>query len=255
MAVLAHKRLGNGPPLLILHGLFGANANWRSIAGKLAERFTTYSLDLRNHGGSFWHEEMDYRLMAEDVKLFLHQQQLDRCVVLGHSMGGKTAMVTALTYPGLVEKLIVADIAPVTYPHDHLKIVEALQSLPIAEFTNRSQADKALSAWISEPGLRGFLLQNLVREDGQYAWRINLNAIANSMHALTSFPEFHSNEAYTKSALFVHGKNSEYITESHKSDIERLFTNAQIVGVENAGHWLHAEQPEAFFKVINDFLR
>ena len=229
------------PPLIILHGLFGSATNWRSIARQLKEQFEIFALDLRNHGASFWADAMDYPTLAEDIAGFIQQRGLSKANIIGHSMGGKTAMTLALSQPELVAKLLVVDIAPVAYGHSHAPFIDALLALDLDNLNNRKQADEALREAIPEDGVRLFLLQNLVQEEGRFRWRINLPTLRNTMPTLVDFPALDSH--FEGSALFLYGSNSDYVLPEHQTEIERFFPNAQLQSVPGAGHWLHAEQP------------
>src|SRR5712671_1531184 len=202
---LAAAEYGEGPPLAILHGLFGSGRNWASIAQRLAAHHHVIALDLRNHGASPWAETMDYREMAEDVRATLRARGYDRYSLLGHSMGGKVAMTAALEHGAAVERLIVADIAPVAYAAHHLGHVKAMRGLDLATIKRRSDADAALAPTISDVAERAFLLQNLVLQDGQASWRLNLEAIERDMPRLVDFPAIEAGRTYDGPSLFVAG--------------------------------------------------
>lgn len=186
---LAYTETGEGPALVILHGLFGSGRNWASVARKLGETHRVFTVDLRNHGASPWAETMDYAEMADDVRAFLVRHGLAGATVMGHSMGGKTAMRLALEHEGDVGRLIVVDIAPVAYTHTHLPFVEAMRAVDLAAAGRRADVDEQLQAAIPEAAMRGFLLHNLIAEDGRLTWRINLAALATNMPALIGYPE------------------------------------------------------------------
>ena len=228
-------------PLIVLHGLFGSASNWRSIARQLSDQFEIFVLDLRNHGASFWADAMDYPALAGDVAGFIEQHGLSTVNILGHSMGGKTAMTLALNQPELVSKLLVVDIAPVSYGHSHAPFIDAMLALDLNKLNNRSQADEALREAVPEDGVRLFLLQNLVQQEGRFHWRINLPALRESMPTLVGFPDL--DNTFQGPALFLHGANSEYVLPEHQAAIKRYFPNAQQQSVPGAGHWLQAEQP------------
>ena len=244
---------GQQPPLLILHGLFGSATNWRSIARQLSTQQPVFALDLRNHGASFWDNTMDYPALADDVARFIEQHELGSVHIIGHSMGGKTAMTLALTRPELVDRLVVVDIAPVTYAHTHAPFIDALLQLDLTALSSRSQADQALHEAIPEDGVRQFLLQNLVQQDGTFRWRINLPILREAMPALIGFPEL--NTHYAGPALFLYGENSDYVLPRYTAAIERYFPNAQFQAVAGAGHWLHAEQPALMVETARQFFR
>lgn len=242
---------GRHPPLLILHGLFGSATNWRSIARQLSVQQSVYTLDLRNHGASFWDDTMNYPALAEDVARFIAQHELGSVHLIGHSMGGKTAMTLALTRPELVARLVVVDIAPVAYAHTHAPFIDALLQLDLNKLSNRSEADQLLREAIPEDGVRLFLLQNLVQQDGAFRWRINLPVLRAAMPALIGFPDLTAQ--YAGPALFLYGENSDYVLPRHTATIRRYFPNAQLQAVAGAGHWLHAEQPALMIATAQQF--
>src|SRR5438105_7073158 len=250
---LAAVEYGEGPPLAILHGLFGSGRNWTSIAQRLAAHHRVLALDLRNHGASPWSDRMDYAEMAEDVCAALHARGYDRYALLGHSMGGKAAMVAALQHGAEVERLVVVDIAPVDYPPHHLAHVRAMRELDLADLRRRSEAEARLAAAIPDPAEHAFLAQNLVFEDGRARWRLNLVAIEQAMRGLGEFPDLPPT-AYDGAALFIAGGQSDYLLPEYEPAIRRRFPRAEIVRIDDAGHWLHAEQPEAFLAIVEGFL-
>lgn len=252
---LAAAEHGSGRPVVILHGLFGSARNWASIAKRLAATHHVYALDLRNHGASPWAETMRYSEMAEDVRAFLRDRGLDgTATLLGHSLGGKVAMVTALRHPDDVARLVVVDVAPVAYPMTLLPYVRAMRTVDLDAMTRRSEVEPALSKAVPDPAVRLFLLQNLVVEDGRLKWRLNLPVIEREMPELSGFPEFPAGTVYTGPTLFVAGERSDYIRPEHRVAIERLFPNAGLATVPDAGHWVHAERPEAFLETLRPFL-
>jgi len=206
---------------------------------------------MRNHGGSAHNPAMDYPSMVADIELFLDTQHLSSTNILGHSMGGKAAMWLALTQPERINKLIVADIAPVSYRHSFDNLIQALKQLPLEQLTNRKQADSLLSGPIPESDFRQFLLQNLVLKEGKYLWRIDLDIFANTADNIIAFPDTGDISSYTAKVLFLAGETSSYIA---KESVNNLFPNAEIKTIAKAGHWLHAEQPEAFCEAVNRFL-
>ena len=250
---LAAVEYGEGPPLAILHGLFGSGRNWTSIAQRLAAHHRVLALDLRNHGASPWSDRMDYAEMAEDVCAALHARGYDRYALLGHSMGGKAAMVAALQHGAEVERLVVVDIAPVDYPPHHLAHVRAMRELDLAGIKRRSEAEARLAAAIPDPAERAFLVQNLVFEDGRARWRLNLAAIEQAMRGLGEFLDLPPT-AYDGPALFIAGGQSDYLLPEYEPAIHRRFPSAEIVRIDDAGHWLHAERPEAFLAIVEGFL-
>jgi esterase len=242
------------PPLAILHGLFGSGRNWTSIAQRLAADRRVIAFDLRNHGASAWAGGMQYGEMAEDLLAMLGERGYRRAALLGHSMGGKVAMMAALRDPDMVERLVVVDIAPVAYRPHHLALVRAMRALDLGGIKRRGEADQQLAPAIPDAAERGFLLQNLVFEDGQARWRLNLDAIEQKMPDLIGFPAVPDNAVYRGPTLFVGGANSDYLRVEHEPAIQRLFPEARIVRIENAGHWIHAERPAAFLETVEPFL-
>lgn len=249
---------GEGPPLAILHGLFGSGRNWAAIARRLAAHHRVIALDLRNHGASPWADTMDYAEMAEDVRAILHASGHRRFALLGHSMGGKAAMVLALAHGAEIERLVVVDIAPAAYTAHHLDYVRAMRALDLGGITRRAEADARLAPAVSDAAERGFLLQNLIfpsaAAGGEARWRLNLAAIERALPGLVDFPALPPGAAYPGPALFVAGGRSDYLRSGHEPEIRRLFPNARIARIAGAGHWLHAEQPQAFLDIVQPFL-
>ncbi len=243
---------GEGAPLVLLHGLFGAAGNWGAIQKRLAAGRRVIALDLRNHGASGRDAAMDYPAMAEDVAATLAALGAAPAAVLGHSMGGKVAMALALTRPGLVERLIVADIAPVTYPPALRGYVVAMQAVALHPGLTRREADAALVAAVPEPNIRAFLLQNLRFGEGAPTWRLGLAEIAAAMPVIEAFPEFATR--YNGPVLVIAGERSTYIRPAHEERILALFPRADFATVPGAGHWVHAENPQAFLGLLEPFL-
>ncbi len=251
---LAYQTYGEtGRPMVILHGLLGSGRNWTTLAKRLGEDHRVFTLDLRNHGGSPWAEAMTYELLARDITHFIGRHELGPVILIGHSMGGKTAMRAALDRPDLIEKLIVADIAPVTYQHSFGGYVEAMHGLDIASLKARSEIDERLAATVPEAGVRAFLLQNLRRGDSGFTWRPNLAGLAKAMPHLTIFPSSEA-DCFDQPTLFLAGANSDYVLPEHQSEILRLFPKSRTQMMEKAGHWLHAEQPAIFLNHVKDFV-
>ena len=248
---LAATDVGAGPPVVLLHGLFGAAQNWGTIQAALAPDHRVIALDLRNHGASPHAAAMGYADMAADVAETLAALGVPRAAVLGHSMGGKVAMMLALSEPAMVERLVVADIAPVTYPPHLRGVVAAMQALAVAPGLTRRAADAALAATIPEAGLRAFLLQNL-RFDAAPAWRIGLAQIAAAMPEIEDFAP--PDAQYAGPVLFLAGARSDYIRPDHADAIAALFPAARHAVVADAGHWLHAENPAGFLDALRPFL-
>ena len=251
---LNYAEYGAGLPIVILHGLFGSARNWQAIAKQLASTHRVYALDLRNHGNSPWHDSMTYHDLADDVRDFIEQHNLEQAVVIGHSMGGKTAMLLALQYQELVGALVVVDIAPVPYEHSFIEYVQAMQGLNLSGLGRRDDADEALSAQVPEPGVRTFLLQNLVYKDKQFDWRVNLPALSANMAELAGFPREVMNRIYFGKTLIIGGGQSVYVQPEHHRMIYALFPNAGITVIPNTGHWVHADQPAALVGAIRAIL-
>ena len=251
---LHFKKLGQGKPILILHGLFGFSDNWHTIGKELSHTYQVFLLDARNHGRSPHIDSIDYPSMVEDIYEFLTDIQLREVILLGHSMGGKTAMNFALEYPHRVEKLIVVDISPRSYPVMHKDILEGLLSIKVNTIRSRSEADKQLSAHVPHKNIRQFLLKNLFRsEKGEYAWRLNLDSINKHIKNLGSGIGS-QDKKYEKPVLFLKGENSQYIGEEDRELIPALFPSARIVTIPHASHWLHYENPGALLTEIKLFL-
>lgn len=258
MAVKLHYKQYSetGKPLLVLHGLFGSQANWGWHNKQLAAQFAVYGVDLRNHGDSPHDAEMSYMAMAEDVRQLLQDRQLSSCFMLGHSMGGKVAMQLALSYPDLVERLIVVDIAPVNYRgggDGHLGVIAGMRALNLDTLKSRSQAQQELAKHIEDPDTLQFILTNLAREpSGKYRWRLNIDAIEEHYDLLRVGPE--TSQVFNKPTLFIRGELSNYIREKNTAEIKRLFPQATIETVAGAGHWVHAEKPKEVQELITGFL-
>jgi len=254
MPELHYSRAGSGEPLVILHGLFGSGKNWHSQMRRFAEYFEVVSVDLRNHGHSFHADEMSYPAMAADLLRLLDGLGLGTCRMLGHSMGGKVAMTLAIQHPGLISRLVVADIAPVSYYPHYDDLIEPILALDLERFGSRSEFDHGLRAHIPQDQLRSFLLQNLVRDNGNWRWRVNWRVIQRDMEALTGFDVLPDGWVGDLPVLFIRGANSDYIGADEVEVIERHFSHADIATLEGAGHWLHAEKPQEFCALALEFL-
>ncbi len=253
--MLLHSNiLGVGKPFVILHGFLGMSDNWKTLGTQFSEEgFQVHLLDQRNHGRSFHDAEFNYEVLVEDLKQYCDVNNLNDIVLLGHSMGGKTAMLFAATYPEMVSKLIVADISPRFYPVHHEAILEGLSALDFNEIFSRGEADKVLSHFISDQGIRMFLLKNLYWvEKGQLGLRINLEVLKNEVaevgEPLPSYARFEND------TMFLRGDRSEYIGVEDERIIKNHFSKAKIVTISNAGHWLHAENPKDFFEAVINFV-
>lgn len=253
MQDLYFRELGEGQPLIILHGLFGASDNWLTLGKRFAEDFKVYIIDQRNHGQSFHADEFSYEAMATDLKRFIDSKNIEKPHVLGHSMGGKTAMTFATTHPELVDKLIVADIGPQSYPVHHATILKGLFSIDMGNTKSRKEADEQLAKYIPEMGIRQFLLKNLTRSGNSFAWKINLSVIAQEIEQIGK--GLNQNTSYNQSALFVRGEKSDYIKDSDVNLIHSIFTKCKLETIAGAGHWLHAEKPQEFYDITINYLK
>lgn len=267
---LFHRRYGStGPPLIIVHGLYGASDNWVSIAHGLEDAFEVYIIDQRNHGASPHTPEHNYELMREDLKEFMDEQELDKAILLGHSMGGKTIMFFAEKYPEMVESLLVVDIAPIPY-HDlavtsliaanHAKMIDALIDLDLKSIESREEAGRKLATKIGSDRIRMFLLKNLTRDKNkQFTWKINLPVLRDKLHTIMDGLDIDKikNEGGITGfpVLFISGENSDYIQAENHSSIRDVFPTAEIVSIRDSGHWVHAEQPGLLLKTIKYFLQ
>lgn len=240
--------------LIFLHGLLGSSSNWHSIARRLEDRFHILVPDLRNHGRSPHSDRMNYPTMAEDLAELIDDHGLDSAHLIGHSMGGKVAMLLALDQPRLVSGLVVVDIAPVDYPNRFAEIFAALQEIDTAKLQNHEQANRQLAQAITEPSLRQYLLQNLQRQGASWYWRNNLEVLRREIDSLTSFPDLHAHSSYAGPVLFIYGAASDYLQPEHQPRIRTIFPHARFRRIAGAGHWVYAEQPDAFFAALNSFL-
>ncbi|MBS9462361.1 alpha/beta fold hydrolase [Flagellimonas sp. 389] len=254
MELLHSKILGEGKPLLILHGFLGMSDNWKTLGNQYAENgYQVHLIDQRNHGKSFHSIHFDYDVMSEDLISYMNHLQIDKAAVIGHSMGGKTAMQLATSKPKLVSKLIVADISPKYYPPHHQPILDALQELDFNKITSRKEADEVLSKNITDFGTRQFLLKNLYWvAQKKLGLRFNMEVLKDKMDEIGE--NISSTANYEGPTLFLRGDRSEYIQASDFPEIKKHFPNALIEMVENAGHWLHAENPKQFFQFTVKFL-
>jgi esterase len=251
---LAASKYGTGPPVAILHGLFGSGRNWRSTAQQLAACHRIFAFDLRNHGASPWAERMSYGEMVEDLRASLRVRGIAHTALLGHSMGGKVAMLTALLYPAEVDRLVVVDIAPVRSPPTLLAYVRAMLAVDLRGVTRRGEVDARLAEAVPDSAERAFLLQNLIIDAEIARWRVNLEAIEREFSAIIGFPDLPADAAYNGPTLFVAGARSNHIRPEHEPMIRQLFPQARIARIEGAGHWVHAEQPQTFLRAVQTFL-
>lgn len=243
----------DGPPLIVLHGLFGSARNWAGHARSLSDTHHVYALDLRNHGSSERAATMTYAEMAEDVAGFIAEQGISSPIVMGHSMGGKVAMQLALSDPDSVSALIVVDIAPVSYGHDMLDYIAAMQALDLSGEQRRAELEDELRDRIDDPGISAFLMTNLERANDGFQWRINLTAISAGMSAITAFTP-PPGAVYGGPTVFIAGSASSYIRDDYRDRIMELFPKSRTVTIKDANHWVHADRPEAFLKTVNAFL-
>jgi len=250
---LFFRELGEGRPLIILHGLFGSSDNWLTIAKQLADDYKVYSIDQRNHGNSLHSDQFDYPTMADDLHKFILENNIQNPVIIGHSMGGKVAMQFAVNQPDMWDKLIVVDIAPKSYPVHHDEILRGLNGLNLGQLESRGDADKQLAKYVPEIGVRQFLLKNLSRDSDGFSWKINLPVLTRNIEIIGAGLDGKLNSK--KPVLFINGANSGYIKESDFDLIRSHFPEAEIHTIKNAGHWVHAERPDDFMEVVTNFLR
>jgi esterase len=247
---LAFEALGDGPPVLVLHGLFGSSRNWRGVARALSAQHRVLSVDLRNHGRSPWTDSMSYAEMAADVRALIDSEGLDRPAVIGHSMGGKTAMALALEHPESVGRVIVVDIAPVSYADRLTPYVEAMLSIKARSTADRAEAMRQMSEKISDATAVAFLMQNLTVRDDHFDWRLNLPAIGAAVPALCAFPPELSSRRFDGPALLIAGSLSDYVSPSDRAAFAELFPQARNVQIDGAGHWVHADRPAEFLAAL-----
>lgn len=250
---LNYRIIGRGPPLIILHGLFGSLDNWVSVAKNLAVNSTVCLVDLRNHGQSFHDQHFNYEAMVADLDNLINELGIADYSILGHSMGGKVAMFYAAQSPHGIKKLIIVDIAPKKYPVYHQQILDGLSSINTEELSSRRKADDLLSKFVHDPKIRQFLLKNLKRSsNGSLEWKINLTAIHNHINAVgDALP---ATELIQIPTLFIRGGSSEYIREEDYSAIHQQFPQSTINTIPEVGHWVHAEAPQAFLEIVQTFL-
>lgn len=265
---LFYRKFGQGAPIIILHGLYGSSDNWVTIGRALSEQYEVWLLDQRNHGQSPHSSEHNYELMQEDLLEFLNEHQIEKTVLIGHSMGGKTAMRFAVNYPERLNYLIIIDIAPKSYlfslssPSEsinHKIIIEALLDVDFGRVSERSDVDDFLSKKIKNKKIRQFLMKNVKRKDKtSFEWSLNLVAlhknIENILNGFTLSGAKLGDEITGFPVLFVKGANSDYILEDDKDSIEGIFPYAEFATIQNAGHWLHAEQPDDLLRLIKNFI-
>lgn len=250
---LNYRKIGSGDPLFILHGVFGSADNWQSVGKMLADHFTVYLIDLRNHGLSPHSDEFNYTVMANDLIELMQDESLQTISIIGHSMGGKVAMYTACDHRDLVEKLVVVDISPRSYPPHHQDILAGFQAVDLKNIKSRNEAETQMSSVIDTFSVRQFLLKNLTRdEENNFTWKLNLPVIAEKIQQVgEALPH---DKRFDKQALFIKGANSRYIQEKDEALIQSHFPHSKLQIIENAGHWVHAEQPQVLFDTLVHFL-
>jgi len=253
---MLHSKIeGSGKPLLILHGFLGMSDNWKTIGLQFAlGGFQVHLIDLRNHGRSFHSDEFSYELMVQDIYEYCLANNLEKINMIGHSMGGKTAMLFAVTYPEMVEKLIVADIGPKFYPQHHQTILEGLNAIDFSKKPSRSEVEEIMSHYITDFGTRQFLLKSLYwLEPGQLAFRFNVAVFNLKIDEIgKSLPD---NAVFSKQTLFIRGGKSDYILNEDFENLKKHFPDSSIETIPDAGHWLHAENPKMFYEIANSFLK
>jgi len=249
---LNFKRLGTGAPVILIHGLFGNLDNLGRLARHLSENFEVFSIDLPNHGLSPHIESMDYSFLSQTIFDFLTSHQLTNVHIVGHSMGGKVAMQFAVDHPELVKSLVVADIAPVTYTDRHAKVFAALNAIDFSTLTNRAQAIDIVVNNSVDIGTAQFLLKNLAKNDDGFFWRCNLQNLQGNYPEIIS--GLSGERSFNGPTLFIKGEKSDYIKTEHRTAISQHFPNASAKIIQGTGHWLHAEKPASFNKIVADFI-
>lgn len=248
---LHYKELGEGKPMMILHGLFGCLDNWNTHAKKLADYFRVIAVDLRNHGRSPWSDNFSYPIMAEDVKELCDDLQLEDVIMVGHSMGGKVAMHFAQKYESYLEKLVIVDMGIKSYPMHHQHILAGIHAVDLPNIKVRREAEVQMSAHIESEGVKQFLLKNLYwKEKGVLAWRMNVDVLERELpNILSGLPE----GEVSVPSLFIRGAASNYVLDEDFDSIEEVFIDVEFETVDDAGHWVHAEAPEPFLEALLSF--
>lgn len=243
-----------GPAIVILHGVFGSADNWLTVGKQIADLgFRVFMLDQRNHGRSPWSDDFGYHEMAEDLQEFLNDQQITDPILIGHSMGGKTVMQYAMNHPDTWQKMVVVDIAPRFYPVHHTSILKGMNLMPLAAMRSRQEAENFFTQYEDHPGTRNFILKNLARGDNGFTWRLNLPVLTREIETVGS--ELSGIRTVTRPVLFLRGELSSYIADEDEKEIRRLFTDVRIEMIAGAGHWIQAEQPQAFIEAVMKFIR
>lgn len=253
---LYYREAGNPEyrPLILLHGLFGSSANWMGVVRRLESDWRLIVPDLRNHGRSPHAPSMSYLEMAEDILAMMDRLGLGDAQLLGHSMGGKLAMTLALRDAERVDKLVVADVAPVNYAHRFDAIFKGLQTLNLDRLGDRKEADRLLSASVESAETRQYLLQNLLKKEDGWSWRFHLAVLLEEIETITGFPDL-SGSSFPGEALFIYGGNSSYVQADSLSRIREFFPFARMRMLSGAGHWVYAEQPDSFVQIVSNFLK
>jgi esterase len=245
---------GEGRPLVVLHGFLGSSDNWRAMRKRFAATYKVFSLDQRNHGGSPHSSSMNYGVMADDLREFLFEQGVSQVSLLGHSMGGKVAMQFASQSPEATEKLVIVDIGPKAYPPAHRLLLQAMQNLELGRLKNYGEAEAALSATIGDPALSKFVVKNLARNlDGAFQWRIGLDELTANYDQLLKAPAM--SNSFDKPTCFIRGARSRFIEDRDFAAIREYFPLAEFYTVPNAGHWVHIDAPEEFYRIVDEYLR
>jgi len=252
MQLLHYTQQGTGPHIILIHGLFGSLENLNMVARTLSSNYTVTSVDVRNHGNSFHENTMQYEVLAQDIINVMEHLSIERAHFLGHSMGGKIAMRCALSFPEKVDKLIVADIAPVEYPPHHNQIIEGLKSIDLSITQNRKDADTQLAQYVENVGVRQFLLRNIATDNNRLIFKCSLAFISECYPQIMQ--GLQSEIPFTGNVLFIKGGQSDYILPEHKTHIASLFPHSKAKIIQNAGHWLHAEKTTIFNKIVENFL-
>lgn len=251
---LFYRKFGEGQPFFILHGLFGQSDNWNTLAKQIAEHgFAVYTVDQRNHGLSPHSDTWDYSSMSDDLKELMVDVGAKNCILLGHSMGGKTAMQFALEHAAMLDKLIVADMAPRYYAPHHQDVLRGLQAVNFNRIKTRKEAEGILAQYIDDYGTKQFLLKNIYwKDDGQMDWRFNLPVIADKIENVGK--AILADHICETPSLFIRGEKSDYVVDSDILEIREIFSHSFVDTIKDSGHWIHAEQPAAFLKSVLAFV-
>src|SRR5690242_798413 len=251
---LHHEVQGDGRPLVILHGFLGSSENWRAMRKLFATTYKVFSVDQRNHGSSPHSSTMNYEVMTEDLREFLAEQGLSEVFLLGHSMGGKVAMQFASESPEAIEKLVILDIGPKAYPPAHRPLLQAMQNLELNGLKTYGEAEAGLGGTISDAPLRKFVVKNLMRDrNGEFQWRIGLDSLAANYDQLIEAPAILN--SFDKPTCFIRGGLSRFIEDQDFAAIRKYFPRAEFHTVPTAGHWVHIDAPEEFYRIVDEYLR